>query len=137
MTEYRTLGRTGVKVSPLALGTMMFGPRGNPDHDDSIRIIHHALDSGINFVDTADVYSAGESETIVGKALAGGRRDDVVLATKFHGSLGDDHDGSLDVTGREIRVDATIDDVLERISDDLEMRLELYLQGCQCRRPWC
>ncbi|MYQ53519.1 aldo/keto reductase, partial [Streptomyces sp. SID4941] len=90
MTEYRTLGRTGVKVSPLALGTMMFGPRGNPDHDDSIRIIHHALDSGINFVDTADVYSAGESEVIVGKALAGGRRDDVVLATKFHGSLGDD-----------------------------------------------
>lgn len=69
MTEYRTLGRTGVKVSPLALGTMMFGPRGNPDHEDSIRIIHHALDSGINFVDTADVYSAGESETIVGKAL--------------------------------------------------------------------
>lgn len=64
--------------------------RGNPDHDDSIRIIHHALDSGINFVDTADVYSAGESETIVGKALAGGRRDNVVLATKFHGSLGAD-----------------------------------------------
>ncbi|MFJ8859149.1 aldo/keto reductase [Streptomyces sp. NPDC102451] len=96
MTEYRTLGRTGVKVSPLALGTMMFGPRGNPDHADGIRIIHHALDSGINFVDTADVYSAGEAETIVGKALAGGRRDDVVLATKFHGSLGDDpnHQGN-------------------------------------------
>lgn len=90
MTEYRDFGRTGVKVSPLCLGTMMFGARGNPDHDDSIRIIHHALDSGINFVDTADVYSAGESETIVGKALAGGRRDDVVLATKFHGSLGAD-----------------------------------------------
>ena len=88
MTEYRNLGRTGVKVSPLCLGTMMFGARGNTDHDDSIRIIHHALDSGINFVDTADVYSAGESETIVGKALAGGRRDNVVLATKFHGSLG-------------------------------------------------
>ncbi|TXS39028.1 aldo/keto reductase [Streptomyces sp. OR43] len=90
MTEYRDFGRTGVKVSPLCLGTMMFGARGNPDHDDSIRIIHQALDSGINFVDTADVYSAGESETIVGKALAGGRRDDVVLATKFHGSLGAD-----------------------------------------------
>src|SRR6478609_3296694 len=90
MTEYRNFGRTGVKVSPLCLGTMMFGTRGNTDHDDSIRIIHHALDSGINFVDTADVYSAGESETIVGKALAGGRRDNVVLATKFHGSLGDD-----------------------------------------------
>ncbi|MFG1811429.1 aldo/keto reductase [Streptomyces sp. NPDC049040] len=90
MTQYRPFGRTGVKVSPLCLGTMMFGPRGNPDHADAIRIIHHALDSGINFVDTADVYSAGESETIVGKALAGGRRDDVVLATKFHGSLGSD-----------------------------------------------
>ncbi|MFD5782336.1 aldo/keto reductase [Streptomyces sp. NPDC126933] len=90
MTEYRPFGRTGVRDSPLCLGTMMFGPRGNPDHDDSVRIIHRALDSGINFVDTADVYSAGESETIVGKALAGGRRDNVVLATKFHGSLGDD-----------------------------------------------
>ncbi|MEU5326952.1 aldo/keto reductase [Streptomyces parvus] len=90
MTEYRNLGRTGVQVSPLALGTMMFGARGNTDHDDSVRIIHHALDSGINFVDTADVYSRGESETIVGKALAGGRRDNVVLATKFHGRLGDD-----------------------------------------------
>jgi aryl-alcohol dehydrogenase-like predicted oxidoreductase len=90
MTEYRPFGRTGVKVSPLCLGAMMFGPRGNPDHADGVRIIHHALDSGINFVDTADVYSAGESETVVGKALAGGRRDHVVLATKFHGSLGDD-----------------------------------------------
>jgi aryl-alcohol dehydrogenase-like predicted oxidoreductase len=90
MTEYRPFGRTGVKVSPLCLGTMMFGPRGNPDHDDSVRIIHRALDAGINFVDTADVYSAGESETVVGKALAGGRRDNVVLATKFHGSVGED-----------------------------------------------
>ena len=87
---YRTLGRTGVKVSPLTLGTMMFGAYGNPDHDDSIRIIHRALDAGINILDTADVYSKGESEEIVGKALAGGRRDDVVLATKFHGRLGDD-----------------------------------------------
>ena len=86
--EYRDLGRTGVKVSPLCLGTMMFGAWGNPDHDESIRIIHRALDAGINFIDTADVYSAGESEEIVGKALAG-RRDDVVLATKFHGSMGD------------------------------------------------
>ncbi|WP_329455627.1 aldo/keto reductase [Streptomyces sp. NBC_01497] len=89
MTEYRPFGRTGVQVSPLCLGTMMFGSRGNPDHDDSIRIIHRALDSGINFIDTADVYSRGESETIVGKALAGGRRDDVVLATKFHGDMDD------------------------------------------------
>lgn len=90
MTEYRTLGRTGVKVSPLTLGAMNFGAQGNPDHDDSIRIIHAALDAGINVIDTADVYSQGESETIVGKALAGGRRDDVILATKVHGRLGDD-----------------------------------------------
>jgi aryl-alcohol dehydrogenase-like predicted oxidoreductase len=88
--EYRTLGRTGVKVSPLCLGAMMFGAWGNSDHDDSIRIIHRALDAGINFVDTADVYSRGESEEIVGKALAGGRRDNVVLATKVHGTMGDD-----------------------------------------------
>src|SRR5213076_3344164 len=67
---------------------MMFGAWGNTDHDDSIRIIHRALDAGINFVDTADVYSRGESEEIVGKALAG-RRDQVVLATKFHGRMGD------------------------------------------------
>jgi aryl-alcohol dehydrogenase-like predicted oxidoreductase len=79
--EYRPLGRTGVQVSKLCLGTMMFGAWGNTDHDDSIRIIHRALDAGINFVDTADVYSAGESEEIVGKALKG-RREDIVLATK-------------------------------------------------------
>jgi aryl-alcohol dehydrogenase-like predicted oxidoreductase len=86
----RTLGSTGVQVSPLCLGAMMFGGWGNPDHDESVRIIHRALDSGINFIDTADVYSAGESERIVGKALAGGRRDNVVLATKAHGAMGDD-----------------------------------------------
>jgi aryl-alcohol dehydrogenase-like predicted oxidoreductase len=85
--EYRVLGRTGVKVSPLCLGAMMFGGWGNPDHDDSVRIIHRALDAGINFIDTADVYSRGESEEIVGKALADGRRDDVVLATKVHGDM--------------------------------------------------
>ena len=88
--ELRPLGRTGVKVSPLCLGAMMFGAWGNPDHDDSIRIIHRALDAGINFVDTADVYSRGESEEIVAKALAGGKRDNVVLATKVHGTMGDD-----------------------------------------------
>jgi aryl-alcohol dehydrogenase-like predicted oxidoreductase len=88
--QLRTLGRTGVKVSPLCLGAMMFGAWGNPDHDESIAIIHRALDAGINFVDTADVYARGESEEIVGKALAGGRRDNVVLATKVHGSMGDD-----------------------------------------------
>ena len=88
--ELRPLARTGVKVSPLCLGTMMFGGWGETDHDESVRIIHRALDAGINFVDTADVYSRGESEEIVGKALAGGRRDDVVLATKVHGKMGDD-----------------------------------------------
>src|SRR5580693_2107905 len=81
----RTLGGTGIKVSPYCLGAMMFGAWGNPDHEESIRIIHAALDAGINFVDTADVYSAGESEEIVGQALRG-RRDDVVLATKAHGA---------------------------------------------------
>jgi aryl-alcohol dehydrogenase-like predicted oxidoreductase len=89
MTSYRTLGRTGVKVSPLCLGAMMFGAWGNPDHDESVRIIHTALDAGINFVDTADVYSAGESEEIVAKALVG-RRDEVVLATKAHAPMGKD-----------------------------------------------
>ena len=88
--EHRPLGRTGVSVSKLCLGAMMFGDWGTKDHDESIRIIHRALDAGINFIDTADVYSAGESEEIVGKALAGGRRDDVVLATKFHGAMGED-----------------------------------------------
>jgi aryl-alcohol dehydrogenase-like predicted oxidoreductase len=93
--EYRNLGRTGVKVSPLCLGAMMFGAWGEPDHEKSIRIIHAALDAGINFVDTADVYSQGENEEIVGKALKG-RRDDIVLATKFHGQMGDEinHQGS-------------------------------------------
>jgi aryl-alcohol dehydrogenase-like predicted oxidoreductase len=85
----RLLGRTGVKVSPLCLGAMMFGAWGNPDHQDSVRIIHRALDAGINFIDTADVYSAGESEEIVGQALVG-RRDDVVLATKVHSPMGPD-----------------------------------------------
>ncbi len=88
--EYRPLGRTGVKVSPLCLGAMMFGAWGNPDHDESVRIIHRALDAGINFIDTADVYSRGESEEIVGKALSGGKRDNVILATKVHGTMGDD-----------------------------------------------
>jgi len=88
--RYRTLGRTGIKVSPYALGALMFGASiGNPDHDDSIRIIHKALDAGINLVDTADRYSQGKSEEVVGKALKG-RRSDVVVATKFSGPMGDD-----------------------------------------------
>jgi aryl-alcohol dehydrogenase-like predicted oxidoreductase len=84
--QTRSLGRTGMQVTPLCLGAMMFGAWGEPDHDESIRIIHAALDGGINFIDTADVYSQGESEEIVGKALKG-RRDDVVLATKVHGQM--------------------------------------------------
>jgi aryl-alcohol dehydrogenase-like predicted oxidoreductase len=86
--EYRSLGRTGIQVSPLCLGAMMFGAWGEPDHDTSVATIHAALDAGINFIDTADVYSQGESEVIVGKALTGGRRDDVVLATKVWGPMG-------------------------------------------------
>jgi len=89
--KYRTLGRTGIKVSPYALGAMMFGAIGigNPDHDDAIRIIHRALNAGINLIDTADVYSHGASEEIVGKALKG-RRADIVLATKLGRPMGDD-----------------------------------------------
>ena len=86
--QHRPLGRTGVQVSPLCLGAMMFGAWGNPDHDDSVRIIHRALDAGVTFVDTADVYAQGESEEIVGRALQG-RRDEVVLATKAHGQMGE------------------------------------------------
>jgi aryl-alcohol dehydrogenase-like predicted oxidoreductase len=88
--EHRQLGRTGVSVSKFCLGAMMFGAWGNPDHDESIRIIHTALDAGMNFIDTADVYGQGESEEIVGKALAGRRRDDIILATKFHNAMGED-----------------------------------------------
>src|SRR5260370_13204077 len=88
--EHRPLGRTGVSVSKLCLGAMMFGDWGTKDHDESIRIIHRALDAGINFIDTADVYSQGESEVIVGEALAGGKRDDVVPATKVHMPMGGD-----------------------------------------------
>src|ERR1700744_5874228 len=87
--RFRTLGGTGMRVSTYCLGAMMFGSRGNPDHEDCVRIIHTALGGGINFIDTADVYSHGESEEIVGKALKG-RREDVILATKAHGSMGRD-----------------------------------------------
>ena len=87
--KYRTLGRTGIKVSPYCLGAMMFGAQANSDHDDAIRIIHKALDAGINFIDTADRYSQGESEEIVGKALKD-RRDNVVLTTKVNNPMGDD-----------------------------------------------
>jgi aryl-alcohol dehydrogenase-like predicted oxidoreductase len=85
--EYRNFGGTGLKVSPLCLGAMMFGAWGNRDHAECVRIIHRALDAGINFVDTANGYSNGESEIIVGKALAG-RRHQVVLATKVFAPVG-------------------------------------------------
>ena len=97
--DYRPLGRTGMQVSPLCLGAMMFGSWGEPDHDTSVGIIHRALEAGINFIDTADVYSQGESETIVGKALAGGRRDDVILATKFHAQMGVDVNAPMGTPG--------------------------------------
>jgi len=87
--KYRPLGRTGIKVSPYCLGAMMFGGIANADHDACVRIIHKALDFGVNFVDTADRYSNGESEEIVGKALKG-RRGNIVLATKVHGPMGAD-----------------------------------------------
>ncbi|MFD3696704.1 aldo/keto reductase [Streptomyces sp. NPDC058646] len=90
--RYRILGGTGIEVSAHCLGTMMFGAMGNPDHEECARIIHAALDQGINFVDTADIYSRGESEEIVGKALKG-RRDGVVLATKVHFHMGEGEPG--------------------------------------------
>src|SRR3954469_5581229 len=122
--EYRNLGRTGVKVSPLCLGAMMFGAWGEPDHDKSIRIIHAALDAGINFVDTADVYNQGENEEIVGKALKG-RRDDIFLATKFHGQMGDEinHQGS---SRRWIM--RAVEDSLRRLDTD-------YIDLYQVHRP--
>src|ERR1700741_2325783 len=123
--NYRTLGQTGVKVSPLCLGAMMFGAWGNTDHEDSIRIIHSALDAGINFIDTADVYSRGESEEIVGRALAGGRRDDVVLATKFHAPRGD----APNQRGNSRRwIVREVEDSLRRLQTD---RIDLY----QVHRP--
>ena len=85
--EYRNLGKSGLKVSPLCLGAMMFGQWGNADHDESIRIIHRAMDAGINFIDTANGYSEGESEVIVGKALRD-RREEAVLATKVWAPVG-------------------------------------------------
>jgi len=122
--EYRLLGRTGVSVSPLCLGTMMFGPWGNDDRADSIRIIHHALDAGINFVDTADVYSGGVSEEIVGEALRG-RRDDVVLATKFFMPMDDqpNHSG-----GSRRWIMRAIEDSLRRLGTD-------YVDLYQVHRP--
>src|SRR4051794_18523800 len=122
--EYRTLGRTGVQVSPLCLGAMMFGAWGNPDHDESVAVIHAALDAGINFIDTADVYSAGESERIVAKALQG-HRDDVVLATKVHAGMGKDPN----MQGNSRRwIIRECENSLERLQTD-------YLDLYQIHRP--
>jgi len=122
--DYRLLGRTGVEVSPLALGTMMFGAWGNKDTDDSIRVIRHALDAGINLVDTADVYSAGESEEIVGRALKG-RRDDVVLATKFFMPMGE---GPNRGGGSRRYIMRAVEDSLRRLGTD-------YIDLYQVHRP--
>jgi aryl-alcohol dehydrogenase-like predicted oxidoreductase len=124
--EHRELGSTGVKVSPLCLGAMMFGAWGNTDHDDCVRIIHRALDAGINFLDTADVYSRGESEEIVGRALAGGRRDSVVLATKVHGKMHDDDPNQFGNTRRWIVQE--VENSLRRLKTDW---IDLY----QIHRP--
>ncbi|GAA1760247.1 aldo/keto reductase [Luedemannella helvata] len=122
---HRLLGRTGVWVSPLTLGTMNFGANANADHDDGVRVIHAALDAGINVIDTADVYSQGESEIIVGKALAGGRRDDVVLATKFHGAIGSE----VNHRGNSRRwIHRAVEDSLRRLGTD---HIDLY----QVHRP--
>jgi aryl-alcohol dehydrogenase-like predicted oxidoreductase len=124
--SYRELGSTGVKVSPLCLGAMMFGAWGNTDHDDCIRIVHRALDAGVNFLDTADVYSRGESEEIVGKALAGGRRDSVVLATKVHGRMHDEDPNQFGNTRRWIVQE--VENSLRRLKTDW---IDLY----QIHRP--
>ncbi|NAS20270.1 aldo/keto reductase [Herbidospora sp. NEAU-GS84] len=122
--HYRTLGRTGIRVSPYALGAMMFGAIGNPDHDDAIRIVHKALDAGINLVDTADVYSRGESEEIVGRALKG-RREEVVLATKLGLPMSDDpnHRGA-----SRRWITTAVEDSLRRLQTD---HIDLY----QIHRP--
>ena len=124
--EYRKLGSTGVSVSPLCLGAMMFGAWGNTDHQDSIRIIHRALDAGVNFIDTADVYSRGESEEIVGKALADGRRESVVLGTKVHGKM---HDQDPNQFGNSRRwIVKEVENSLRRLKTDW---IDLY----QIHRP--
>jgi aryl-alcohol dehydrogenase-like predicted oxidoreductase len=122
--RFRTLGGTGIRVSSYCLGAMMFGAGGNPDHEDCVRIIHTALDGGINFIDTADVYSQGESEEIVGAALRG-RRDDVVLATKAHGAMGQD----INMKGNSRRwIVREVENSLRRLQTD-------YLDLYQVHRP--
>jgi aryl-alcohol dehydrogenase-like predicted oxidoreductase len=122
--RYRTLGRTGIRVSPYALGAMMFGAMGNPDHEESIRIVHRALDAGINIIDTAPAYSDGESEEIVGKALKG-RRDNVVLATKVHRVMADT---SVQRGNSRLWITASVDKSLRRLQTD-------YIDLYQIHRP--
>jgi aryl-alcohol dehydrogenase-like predicted oxidoreductase len=122
--KYRAFGRTGVQVSSLCLGAMMFGQWGNPDHDESIAVIHAALDAGINFIDTADVYSAGESEEIVAKAIQG-RRDDIVLATKFFAPMGADRNM---VGGSRRWIIRECENSLQRLQTD-------YIDLYQVHRP--
>jgi aryl-alcohol dehydrogenase-like predicted oxidoreductase len=122
--EYRTLGSTGVLVSTHCLGAMMFGSWGNTDVDACVRMVHEALDAGINFVDTADVYSAGESEQIVGTALAE-RRDEVVLATKVHGRMGP---GQNEQGNSRLWITREVESSLRRLGTD---HIDLY----QIHRP--
>lgn len=122
--DYVRLGGTGLRVSPLCLGCMMFGGWGNTDHEECTRIIHTALDAGINFLDTANVYAAGESEEIVGKALKG-RRDDVIVATKFHGRMGP---GPNDRGNHRRHIFRAVEDSLRRLECD---HIDLY----QVHRP--
>ncbi|GAA3570566.1 aldo/keto reductase [Amycolatopsis ultiminotia] len=122
--EHRILGATGISVSEFGLGAMMLGSLGNPDHDQAIGMVHRALDAGITLVDTADVYSRGESEEIVGKAIRG-RRDEVVLATKFGRPMG--HDPNRRGASRRWIVRA-VEDSLRRLDTD---HLDLY----QLHRP--
>jgi aryl-alcohol dehydrogenase (NADP+) len=124
--QYRKLGRTGVEVSTQCLGAMMFGAVGNPDHDDCERIVHRALDAGINFIDTADMYSAGESEEVVGKAIKG-RRDDIVLATKCFFPLTEKRNSG---GGSRRYIVRAVEDSLRRLGTD---HIDLYQMH---RRDW-
>jgi aryl-alcohol dehydrogenase-like predicted oxidoreductase len=123
--EFRTLGSTGVRVSTHCLGTMMFGPWGNDDDDDCARIVRRAIEGGINFVDTADMYSSGRSEEIVGRALTGPLRDDIVLATKFHNPMGP---GQNQRGNSRLWIMRAVEDSLRRLATD---RIDLY----QVHRP--
>ena len=122
--EYRGLGGTGLRVSTHCLGTMMFGAWGNAEVDECVRMLHAALDAGINFIDTADVYANGESEEIVGKALVG-HRDDVILATKVHGGMGP---GQNEWGNSRVWIMREVEESLRRLETD---RIDLY----QIHRP--